>query len=366
LAGGTEPAELETLFGRLQMAGLRQAFDRIAERRQVLAPERELGPESRMRLVKLHGDFSLAHAAATEPYLSTFGDERGFIAYGRKSGHVFALGNPVASREDAPALLAEFVERFGTPVFVAVNGASAATLSALGQRINAFGDDTLIDLRGHSFAGKDGKSIRYTTSWVAANGYTIAERPIEDFAPELIASMARKWRESRVASRREIQFLNRRFDPVSEPGVRRFFALDAEGRRQAFISFDPLWRDGSVIGYLASNKRRDPGGSSYLDLAIMRHAIDVFRDEGLETCSLGLSPLARLDPPPFPDDRVTRFMLRRAARSGWVNRRIFNFEGLAAYKARFRGRRVPHFLALPPDGRNALRLVSMLRLMRLI
>ncbi len=345
---------------------LRRMLDGVGDARQIAAPDREISPGERWRHFLAHGDFSLAYAAATETYLKSFGDARGFIAYGQKSGHTFALGDPLSEAADAAGLLADFVATFRDPVFVAVDGATATLLAARGYRINAFGADAVVDLAGHTFAGGQGKAIRYATSWAAANGFTLAERAIGAFDREAIAGIDRRWRGTRVNSRRELLFLNRRFTIGEEPGVRRFFALDAQGRPVAFISFDPLSRDGRTTGYLASTKRREPEGSTYLDLALMRHAIDVFRGEGLETCRLGLSPLAGLQPSPWPDDRAVRLVLARAGRSAWVNRRVFNFEGLAAYKARFRGRELPHFLALPPDGRNVLRLVSMLRLMRLV
>lgn len=346
------------------MGFLRKKIDAFFERRTLHAPQRELTLEQRWQHLLRHGDFSLAYSVVAEPYLKSFGDERGFIAYAQKMGCTFALGDPLAAPQDAPGLIDDFIATFKTPCFVACNEATATLLAARGYRANHFGYDTVIRLPGHTFSGGDGKKIRYTTSWLKSNGMRVEERPSEDFPRQRIEMMSKRWRETRVV-RREVIFLNRLFTPASAPDVRRFFVIDGKGEPVAFISFDPLYRDGRVIGYLASQKRRDPEGSSYLDLGIMRHAIDQFKAEGLEIVYLGLSPMAGLERGPFRHDPMLHRLFKYAYGSAWINRRIFNLQGIAAYKKRFRGCEIPAFIATPP-GSNILRITALLRMMRLI
>jgi lysylphosphatidylglycerol synthetase-like protein (DUF2156 family) len=347
------------------MRVLRQTIDGVLEKRQLAAPDFELDAAERRRLLLAHGDFPLAYAAATEPYLKSFGDARGFLAYGQKMGHTLAMGDPVVGTDDRPALLEEFIGRFRRPAFIAVSEATADILAGFGYRITHFGNDSALDLPNHSFAGKDGKSIRYSTSWMKQNGVTVEERTIEDFPAETMERMSRRWRQTRVSSRREIRFLNRSFTPHSQEGVRRFFALDREGEPIALVSFDPVYRNGEVIGYLASNKRRYPETSSYVDLGIMRHATDLFREEGHETLWLGLSPLARTEAMPGRDDRLLRLLFRWAYGSQWVNSRIFGLQGIAAYKDRYRGRSIPAYVATPGEY-SLMTVIALLRLIRLI
>lgn len=346
------------------MAFLRRQIDAFFDRGAVQAPERELNLEERWRHLRRHGDFSLAYSVVSETYLKSFGDERGFIAYAQKMGYTLALGDPLCAPGDDQGLLGDFIETFGQPCFVACGERTAALLAEHGYRVNHFGRDTAIDLPGHTFSGGEGKKIRYTTSWLKTNGMRVEERPLEDFPAGRIESMSRRWRETRVVQR-EVRFLNRVFTMDPAPDVRRFFVLTGEDEPIAFISFDPVYRDGKIIGYLASQKRRDPDGSSYLDLGIMRHAIDRFKAEGLHVAYLGLSPLADVEAGQFPDDPMMRGLFQYAYRSGWINRRIFNVQGIAAYKRRFRGREVPSFIATPP-GQNLLPMIALLRLMRLI
>lgn len=347
------------------MAFLRRAIDGYLDRRLAEAGAFALACDERWPHLRRHGGSPLAYAAVSDPAVLAFGDHRGFIAYGQKMGETFVLGDPVAAAEDVPSLIDDFIARMRRPVFVAVGDQTAALLAPRGYRVNLFGHDSVIDLPSHSFAGKDGKRIRYGTSWLKTNGMRVEERCVADFPAGELEAMSEDWRRSRVRTKREIGFLNRPLRIRPEADVRRFFALDGEDRPQGFISFDPVYRADRVIGYLASSKRRYALGSTYLDLAIMRHAIDAFKAEGREALWLGLSPLAPMGPSPYRDDPLLRRFFAFCFGSALVNRKLFNVQGIAEYKQRFRGRKVAAYVACPP-GFNLVRMLALFRLIRLI
>lgn len=344
---------------------MRRIIDRILDRSLPLAGEWELSAAARLEHFRRHGDFALAYQCAVDPNLASFGDGRGFLAYTRKMGHALVLGEPVAAPESAEKLLDDFLSVFPAPTFVGIGPALAGQMARRGFLVTHFGHDSLLDLAGHSFAGGPGKPIRYASSWIRTNGMAVREARFEDFSPESIRHLSRNWRESRVNSRREVAFLNRRLVTSSESGVRVFFATDGKDVPVGFIVFDPVCRDSRVLGYLASGKRRDPARAAYLDLGIMRHAVDTFRGEGLNAVWLGLSPAAEVVRGPFRDSAILSRAMDAGYRSSWVNRHIFNFAGIAAYKRRFRGREVPSYIAARP-GSDLARLVALLRVVRLI
>lgn len=344
---------------------MRRTIDRILDRRLPEAAEWQLPPDLSLTHLRRHGDFALAYQCAVDPTLSHFGDRRGFIAYARKMGYAFALGDPLADETAVNSLLDDFVRVMRGPTFVGIGEATAERLAARGFLVTHLGHDTILDLAGHSFAGGANKPIRYASSWIASNGMRVAERRFEEFPQQAIRQLSRSWRESRVNFRREVGFLNRRLQTRSEADVRTFFAVDESDSPVGFIVFDPVFRNGTVVGYLASSKRRDPERAAYLDLGIMRHAIDVFRDEGREAVWLGLSPAAGLHRGPFRDSALLHKAMAAGYASPRVNRRIFNFAGIAAYKKRFRGRETPAYVASPP-GSELMRLVALLRIVRLI
>ena len=348
------------------MSLLFRTIDRHLERKTPHVPERAVPMNLRWQLLRQHGNFPLAYPAVTETYLTTFGDARGMIPFAQKMGVTFALGDPVAAPSDQPALLSEFVEAFASPVFVACQRHTAETLAGLGYRVNEFGFDAAIDLEGHSFSGGTYKRVRYGTNWLKSNGMIISEKPETDISKKAIKQMSGRWRKTRV-TRREVRFLNREFSPEKEPDVRRFYAIASDGSLAGLINFDPVFERGAVIGYLASQKRRLPKDAAYLDLAIMRHAIDTFQSEGLKTVFMGISPVADIRPSGFDREHLwLRHAFRAAHESSWANRSFFNSKGLAEYKNRFRGRRIPLYICLPPRGSSLVKIIALLRLIRLV
>jgi lysylphosphatidylglycerol synthetase-like protein (DUF2156 family) len=348
------------------MPTLFRTFSTLLERRTVHLPERDLPIPERWTHLRRHGDFPLAYPAVTESYLSTFGDARGMITYAQKMGFTFALGDPVAAPDARNALSDEFIEAFVDPVFVACQRSTAEHLAARGYRVNIIGHDSVIDLPGHSFKGGSHKRIRYATSWLESKGGSVVEDHGGAVSNLDIRTMSGEWRKTRVTPR-ELLFLNRRFSVKPEEDVRRFYALSSDCTPMGYISFDPVYSEERIVGYLASQKRRRPEETAYLDLAIMRQAIDTFRTEGREAVYLGISPIADIEASGFGRElRWLRHALRRAHTSDWVNTRYFNSRGLAEYKNRFRGRRVPLYLCLPPRGAGVLSVLALLVLIQVV
>lgn len=335
------------------------------ERQTVRITGKAVSAADKKALVEQYGDFSLAYATLTEPYLESFGDGSGMISYAQKMGSTFALGDPLASQSTVNDLINEFIHAFGDPVFVAVRAQTAKRLAEKGYHVNQLGFDSVVDLPDHSFGGGQYKRVRYSTNWLESrNGYVVEEVGKDD--AKKIRQISRSWHEKKV-TKGEILFLNRRFSPRPEPYVRRFYAFSGDSTLLGFISFDPIFRGGKVIGYLASHKRRVPEDTAYLDLAITRAAIDKFQSEGLQVLNLGLSPLAGIERSGFSSEiSWLRSLFQRAHNSNWVNERYFNSRGLAQYKGRFRGEREPLFLCLPPRGSSALKVFSLLILLQVV
>lgn len=75
------------------MPPLRIYVDRLLEGAAPKVERRELTHVERLALVRRHGDFSLAYSTAVQSKLSYFGDADGYIAFGTKMKHHFALGD---------------------------------------------------------------------------------------------------------------------------------------------------------------------------------------------------------------------------------------------------------------------------------
>ena len=100
-----------------------------------------------------------------------------------------------------------------------------------------------------------------------------------------------------------------------------------------FVFYDPMYRQGQIIGYAASIPRCDEQKYGKLATAIHMEAIEQFKTEGKEVLNLLLAPFAKLDRGKFNDDFATKMFFRASERFG---NHIYNFKGLALHKSKYR------------------------------
>lgn len=358
-------------FGIDPWKPVKQGVDRLLERHAGGMARPDLTEQERLAFARRHGDFSLAYAT-TKPLgakgrivTRAFATDGGYLAYGEKMGYVLALGDPVCPPAQRAAILDAFVAHFGSPSFVQISAPVAALLAARGYRVTPFGVDTLLRLDGYTFDGKAKDGIRYASNWLRSHGFAIAEERWSDATAAMLSAISAEWRASRVARRREMQFLNRGMPQAAEPDVRIFVLRSHAGEPCACLLFDPLHRDGRLVGYVTALKRRLDAAGAYAELGLMRHAIEAFKREGLEEVRLGLSPLAPSAAPGERPHRLLGFAFRQFYRSDFLNARIFNFKGQAQFKKRFHGEEEPLFVAIR-RGSAALQVLALVRLSKLI
>ncbi|TPN75435.1 DUF2156 domain-containing protein [Mesorhizobium sp. CU2] len=345
------------------MAPLRIYFDRLLEAAAPKVPRRALSDAERMALVRRHGDFSLAYSTAAQQKLSYFSDDEGYIAFGTKMSHHFALGDPVADPADRSRYIKRFVEAAGSPWFVQVGAETAKVLAGLGYLVNRLGVDTRLHLPAHDFSGKRNETVRYSERWLTKKGFTLTEDRGEGLHEEII-QLSAAWRKERIIKRWEMGFLNRRFSEEIGPDMRRFLLHSPEGRLLAILDFDPLFRDGKVIGYTTSFKRKQVDATPHAEVGLTKFAVDRFREEGISQVTLGLSPLLDVEPSGFAESDFWRGAFQRAYNSPWVNRSRFNLQGQAAFKRRFHGVEEPTYIAFRKG--TFVEMLGLLRLMKAI
>lgn len=285
-----------------------------------------------------YGDFSLAYATAVQAGLKYFGDHRGYLAYDERLGYTFVLGDPVAAPQDRAHLVQQFLREHRRVAFCQISAATAKLVRDCQFYINEMGIESVIELPNYNFRGQEKQWLRTADAWTSRRGYVTREESTQQVGRESIEAVSAAWRATRTVKRKEVRFLNRPFVMNDEPGTRRFFFFDPADRLLAFVFFDPIYRFGELIGYVACSKRRHPDAPSYAEQAIMKHAIEVFQREGCQELRLGLSPLAEIEDREFSASWFAHCAFRFAFASRWVNRFIYNVQGHAEYKRRFRGR----------------------------
>ena len=301
--------------------------------------ETQLPLNTRLELLRRHGNFSLAYSTAVQSQMEYFGDAQGYIAYRVRGGMTFALGDPVCPPERVSTLLEDFVKARRRPSFIQVHHDTARVLESLGFFVNDMGVDTRLDLDSYNFVGKDKEWLRYAENWVTKRGFRIEEAGFKEYEAEILG-VSESWRATRTIKKKEVRFLSRPIVMNDELDVRRFFLFDAAGKIAAFVFFDPVYEAGRVTGYVTCIKRRQPGAPQYAEPAIMKRAIEQFQREGLNSVWLGLSPLANIENSEFRHNRILHWTTRYYHQAGWMNKYFYNFLGHTQYKSRFRGTEV--------------------------
>ena len=303
--------------------------------------------ETRRRLLKQYGSFTLAYSTAVQPRLMHHGDQHGFIAHRSRWGVTCALGDAVCDDARRESMIKQFVDQYRRPMFCQISRSTAEVLAGLGYYINPMGIDTTLGLADYTLGGKKKEWLRYAGNWTTRRDYRVKEASFGEVGVDCVEQISEAWRETRTVKQKEVRFLNRPIVLEEEPDVRKFFLIDPKGQPMAFVFLDPLYRNGKIVGYATSFKRRHPSAPQYGEQAIMKHIIEKLKSESVEQLKLGLSPLASIEASEFPTSKATEWLFKRAFESRIVNRYAYHLKGHADYKRRFQGSEEPCYIAMP-------------------
>lgn len=326
--------------------------------------------ERRLAAARRWGDFTQAYSIATQEGLEHFWHREGFLAYEVKWRVACVLGDPVAPPDLLEGLLKALLKAHKRACFWQISASTAAVLQRLGFWINEMGVDTRIDLAGYDFSGSQKERIRRAGNWLAKHAYGIREGAFSADAAEAnglylvnrdeIERLSEAWKATRTV-KRDVRFFNRPAVFDDEPDVRKFFLYSPEGKCCAFAFFDPIYREGRVVGYSPSVKRRSADAPLRAEEGIMKHAIELFQREGRERVMLGLSPMAAVEDQAFKANPLLHMSWSRAINAWWLNRYFYNLAGHADFKRRFGGVEEKTYFA-SDVLLNDLRIVGSLRL----
>lgn len=298
-----------------------------------------------------HGREALSYATIQDGMEYFIDDELGYLAFTTVTHPVFArkekrivLSDPICSRDRLRDLLGRFLGENPRSVFVVISEYCAEALRDMGFKVNCIGPEPEIPIQTYNSMGnwKDLDMIKRARNEAKREGITIREERIEDVDQEKIHAISSKWMGSKILNDREIWIYARRPVLESEEDVRKFVAYDREGNIIGFAFYDPIYRDGQVIGYSANISRCDEAKYGRLATAIHMEAIDVFKPEGKETLNLCLAPFVKLDLGKYNDDAALRSFFSLSEKYG---NDIYNFKGLAFHKSKYRAVDKPMYFA---------------------
>jgi len=272
--------------------------------------------------------------------------ETGLAAYRKNLGQYTFLGDPACPPESLDSFLAALLTEFPRALFMQIHERTAASLRNLGHHITPVGVENDIDTATFTLRGRRMADLRHYRNKARAGRVTVEELPDSVALRRALRPVSDAWLPHKSWLGRELEFLARPFTPNPEPGV-RIFTGTIDDRLVAFVVLDPLYREGSVIGFTVTilrHFRETPEGT--LDYIVLA-AIEALAAEGIPLLSLGVSPFHQLEAlgARHGVGSPAIFALYRLLRR-WGDP-IYHFRGLSFHKSRYRARELPVFTAAP-------------------
>ncbi len=312
----------------------------------------------RIQFLKEHGVHSQAFSTL-QPGMQYFDMEGvGYIAYMRKWGKIFVLSDPVCAAQHFELLLERFHARFPNANYIQC---TRATVEILHRRFGLFGtqfgSEIRIDLKTWTLGGKKKQILRTAINQAEKRGVVVKE----SFTDDHLREISEAWIKTRKCKSNEIRFLIRPMAMNYRENERRFYAYE-DGKPVGFIYFDPIYYRNQIISYVPNISRASAEFKQGLFYTIMAHAMEVFKAEGIPYLDLGLVPLMFTK----DDEPQESSLLKRMLRLVWKRGNfLYNFQGLAFTKSRFRGEEETTYIA-HPMAMPVIDFIAMFKLLRVI
>ncbi|CAA6803407.1 MAG: Unknown protein [uncultured Thiotrichaceae bacterium] len=314
--------------------------------------------------LKQCGDQCISYSVLQPELQYFFVQDIGFIAYQQCRHGLFApfgrtivLGNPMCSEKHYRWITMRFLEKYPKTIFLQVERNYGEVLQSLGHEVNCFGTETELTLDGFSLAGKARSKLRQWQNGCQRKQVEVREENFSDVNLSAITQLSDSWIKRRGGH--ELRFLTRPFLLHGERDVRLFTAYQGESLL-GFAVFDPMYREGEIIGYYHNVDRLAENAPHGTSAYIILKAMDIFRSEKKERVSLGLSPLFRLREP-FTHRKFTADAL-------WFTYHKLNFlypfQGNASHKKKFNGQQKQVFFS-STQGNSLRELFIIIKALRL-
>jgi len=300
-----------------------------------------------------YGSHCMAYTSL-EPSLEYFLVEGlGYIAFKRFKHwfwafkeRVIVLADPICANENTFELLNQFLEEYPTPIFVQSSRFFAKVLDKKGFQVNQFGVETNLPIAGFELAGKARAKLRQWRNKCQREGVLIIEKPISECTnQDEIKALSQRWLDKKGGA--EYSFLVRPLRYQNEKDTRYFWAYLAVDNGQKLIGFavfDPIYSDQNITGYYHNIDRIDASAPHGTSVSIVLHALDVFKQEGIDKISLGMLPLYLQRG--ISSELNFNMFTRKSFWYAFENLNyIYPFKGNASHKIKFNGEQAPIYIS---------------------
>ncbi len=296
-----------------------------------------------------HGSHCMAYTSL-EPSMEYFVVEGlGYIAYTRVKHWFWArkerkvvLADPICDPKNYAEIVRLFIKKYPNVIFMEASKTLAEVLDSMGYEVNQFGVETDIPITNFDLKGKQRAKLRQWRNKCQRENVTVKEQAIEDCEnTEEIKALSKHWLEKKGGQ--EYSFLVRPLRYTNDKDARYFWAYKND-KLIGLAVFDPIYKDGKVIGYYHNMDRINDNAPHGTSAFIILKAIEIFQQEAVQYVSLGMSPLC------LQRGLSNEFNYRRYTRKAfWYAfdklNFIYPFKGNASHKNKFNGEKNPVYIS---------------------
>jgi phosphatidylglycerol lysyltransferase len=307
----------------------------------------QASPSERQRardIVEKYGCSSLAAFALLSDKSYYFSpSSRSVIAYVPKGRGAIALGDPIGPIEDRKEVLAsfqQFCERNDWyPAFYQTLPDDIDCYKSLGFRVLKIGEEAIVDLKNFTLQGKAGKNFRPTLNRLTKEGYQVKfyQPPISKDLLRQLKLVSDEWLQ--MAQGSEKHFSLGWFDEDYLQECEIAVVHTPKGEISAFTNIVSEYQLNEVTNDIMRHRKSIENGTmDFLFISMLQH----FQEQGYDSFNFGLSALAGVGETKESRklEKVLHYLYEHL-------NRFYNFQGLHAYKEKFRPRWEPRYLVYP-------------------
>ncbi|MBD2486334.1 phosphatidylglycerol lysyltransferase domain-containing protein [Aulosira sp. FACHB-615] len=265
------------------------------------------------------------------------------IAYVPKGRGAIALGDPIGPIEERQEVIVSFQQfcqrNDWYPAFYQTSPDDLDLYISLGFRILKIGEEAIVDLKNFTLQGKAGKNFRPSINRLTKLGYQVSfyQPPINHDLLHQLKSVSDEW--LKMAQGSEKRFSLGWFDEAYLRNCEIAVVHTPDGGIAAFTNILPEYQLNEItIDMMRHRASMENGMMDFLFTSLLQH----FQEKGYDSFNFGLSALAGVG------ENSTSRRLEKVLRYLYEHLNgFYNFQGLHAYKDKFRPNWEPRYLVYP-------------------
>ncbi len=274
--------------------------------------------------------------------------KRTVIAYAVKGRGAIALGDPIGPEDDRKEAIFSFIKfcqcNDWHPAFYQTLPDDLELYQTLGFRVLKIGEEAIADLKAFTTQGKAGKDWRAALNRMKKLGHQVEfyPPPISDKLLQELKIVSDEWLQMTQGS--EKHFSLGWFHEEYLRDCEIIAVRTAEGKISAFVNVLPEYQLNEVtIDLMRRRVEVEQGTMDFLFTSMFQQ----FKERGYDTFNLGLVALSGVGEKPYSPrlEKAIHYLYSHL-------NQFYNFQGLYAFKEKFKPRWEPRYFIYP--GRGAL------------